>query len=335
MIDKVAVLSCTFYGNNAGRSGAGMYVTATSLVWNCTFSNNVSGSQGGGVYMSQNSVLSNCTIYANTASNANGSGAGAFITINSSVLQCRIVSNTALVGTGGGIFISKVGTVSNSYIQGNTALDGGGGLAIANTGTVYNCFVQNNSCGVGANIQGGGGIYVFAGSTNTINVIIRNCLISQNSSTTTRGGGGFYADAGGNYIQNCTIAGNSGGNDSGGMRNHFGRVLFENTIIYSNSAATHPNWNNESVTWFTNCCSTPTNGMSGTGNTANNPLFQDAVNGNYRVQKGSPCIDAGVNQDWMNNAVDLDGHQRLDRFLRRVDMGAYEFLPQGTMFSGR
>jgi len=35
----------------------------------------------------------------------------------------------------------------------------------------------------------------------------------------------------------------------------------------------------------------------------------------------------------MTGAVDLDGHSRIDRFSGVVDMGCYEYLPQGFMFS--
>ena len=44
--------------------------------------------------------------------------------------------------------------------------------------------------------------------------------------------------------------------------------------------------------------------------------------GNYRLCGNSPCINAGTNQDWMTNAVDLDGRQRIMQVT--VDMGAYE-----------
>jgi hypothetical protein len=36
----------------------------------------------------------------------------------------------------------------------------------------------------------------------------------------------------------------------------------------------------------------------------------------------------------MDGAVDLDGHQRLDPYSRIVDMGCYEYLPSGSMYSG-
>ena len=47
----------------------------------------------------------------------------------------------------------------------------------------------------------------------------------------------------------------------------------------------------------------------------------------YRLAQGSPCIDAGGNDDWMWNAGDLDGNPRVWRgksFLT-VDIGAYEY----------
>ncbi len=57
------------------------------------------------------------------------------------------------------------------------------------------------------------------------------------------------------------------------------------------------------------------------------------VAGNYRLNANSPCVNTGSNQDWMTNAVDLDGNRRIDRFSGRVDMGAYELFPKGTIFS--
>jgi hypothetical protein len=35
----------------------------------------------------------------------------------------------------------------------------------------------------------------------------------------------------------------------------------------------------------------------------------------------------------MNGAVDLDGHSRIDRFSGIVDMGAYEKIYEGTIYS--
>lgn len=72
--------------------------------------------------------------------------------------------------------------------------------------------------------------------------------------------------------------------------------------------------------------------MNGSGNIAADPKFADAANGNYRLTAASPCANAGLNQDWMAAAVDLDGRPRLDRFTRRVDIGCYEHHFRGAMF---
>jgi hypothetical protein len=71
----------------------------------------------------------------------------------------------------------------------------------------------------------------------------------------------------------------------------------------------------------------------GSGNITAYPEFIDPVANNYRLADGSPCINAGLNQEWMTDDVDLDGRQRLDRFTRQVDMGCYEYVWRGTMFN--
>jgi len=53
----------------------------------------------------------------------------------------------------------------------------------------------------------------------------------------------------------------------------------------------------------------------------NTPLFLDAAIGDYRLQSGSPCIDAGTNE--VVATTDLDGNARIVN--GTVDMGAYEY----------
>jgi hypothetical protein len=62
-------------------------------------------------------------------------------------------------------------------------------------------------------------------------------------------------------------------------------------------------------------------------------MFMNTNAGNYRLSQNSPCINAGLNQAWMDNASDLDGaHRRIDSFSHIVDMGCYEYLPSGSMY---
>ena len=79
-----------------------------------------------------------------------------------------------------------------------------------------------------------------------------------------------------------------------------------------------------------------TNGGSVSGNITNDPLFQDAAGGDYRLTPNSPCVNTGTNGSWtISLPTDRDGRRRVDFFSGKVDMGCYEYLFSGTMFRGR
>jgi len=63
----------------------------------------------------------------------------------------------------------------------------------------------------------------------------------------------------------------------------------------------------------------------GEGNISEDPQFvaPDGPDNDYRLSSGSPCIDGGVNEDWMWGAVDLDGNPRIlyGTFSLMVDIG--------------
>ena len=65
------------------------------------------------------------------------------------------------------------------------------------------------------------------------------------------------------------------------------------------------------------------------GNIDANPLFVNAAGGNFRLQAGSPCIDAGTNtgaptDDIEGNPRPIDGDGDT---IAVTDMGAYEYMP--------
>jgi len=136
-------------------------------------------------------------------------------------------------------------------------------------------------------------------------------------------------------VQNCTIVSNIAGNDGGGLYCYqTGSVV--NTIVYFNRALTGSNSNILNVgggMTHSNCCAAPTNGLIGSGNIETDPMFVDQNAGNFRLQGASPCVNRGLNQDWMTNAVDLGGLTRM-RY-GTVDIGAYETIYRGTIFTFR
>jgi hypothetical protein len=80
-----------------------------------------------------------------------------------------------------------------------------------------------------------------------------------------------------------------------------------------------------------NCCVFPlpaaTNGWA---NFTNDPAFVDFLNGDFRLQSNSPCINAGNNAP-VGSATDLDGNLRI--MGGTVDVGAYEFQNPASTIS--
>lgn len=324
-------------GNYATNFGGGVYAYAGRLI-NCRVGyNTMSGLYGAGIFIQQG-LIRGCTINNNSNSasgNCTGSGIQRHNSLPGSVceiLDCVIVSNSAgtLSGVGGGINLNG-GVVSNCFIAYNTALYGGGVYATRDATLnmpplIVNCIIQSN---------------YFRGFFLGANCEVRGCLVSGNWTSNAPGyyGGGLQIyNTTGNIVRSCTFVDNFAYN-GGGMRiTTASNNVFENCIIYSNrtTLTTYPDYyctaaSDSNV--VSHCCVSSTNGLlAGVGNTTNNPQMVDITGGNCRLQRLSPCVNAGLNQAWMADALDLDGNSRLDRFGRRVDMGCYEYVFQGTLF---
>ena len=119
----------------------------------------------------------------------------------------------------------------------------------------------------------------------------------------------YLAGDGGDTFTNCIIA-----------SNRLNASAVDNNIYMTTSA--------QSNSFYYSCSERLTNTVQ--GNITNGPVFENAASGDWRLRNGSPGIDAGTNEDWMATATDLNGRPRIDRFSRRVDMGAYEFMPAGA-----
>jgi len=258
-----------------------------------------------------------------------------------------ILNGNALYG--GGIVIGA-GTIRNSIIisnqcQSSSGAGGAGIYASANT-FICNSVISYNVASNAANCSGGG---IFSSG------VISNCIINANKvwGVNYGKGGGAYLNGGfiynslivGNYannwaggvavgtVINCTIISNTADSLGGGIM----QTKCLNSIIYFNICGSSSNYPSDAwaAPYATNCCIAPVTGLlvGSTNNTDLNPLFVDYVGGNYRLAPNSPCVNTGTNQNWMTNAVDLDNHSRIDRFSGIVDMGCFEYLPSGTMYS--
>ena len=181
-------------------------------------------------------------------------------------------------------------------------------------------------------------------ATGSVQVVVRNCLIAGNKLTgiwTYWGAGLYLAGDGGATpgpspldvrVESCTIVDNDSEDYFGGMNMRPSGVQVWNTIVASNRAVTYPDLSDvaANIAPFHYSCS-PALSNVGNRNITDSPSFADGA-GNWRLSRNSPCITAGTNRnDGMVGAVDLDGRERIDRFSGRVDMGAYEYVPVGTL----
>ena len=206
----------------------------------------------------------------------------------------------ALGGTGAGVWSDGQGVISNCVVTGNIAASGAG----VQGGTLWRCTIRQNE----ADTHGSG----VSGAT------LYNCLVVSNVSYRGHLLGGAADDC---TLWNCTVAGNTGG----GVYNSD----LWNCIAVDNTGGNTGVYDVEDIyAQFTCASDLPLSDLgSDYGNITNAPLFVNEAAGDFRLVAGSPCINAGMNQDWMIGALDLASLPRIAS--GTVDMGAYEFQSTG------
>jgi len=119
------------------------------------------------------------------------------------------------------------------------------------------------------------------------------------------------------------VVGNSAAYYNGGVGGCCSTLT--NCIIYYNTIPSPP----DSIQTAYNSC-VPTAPYYGTGNITNASIFVDSVDGDFRLQSNSPCINAGYNAS-ATATTDLTGNPRIAG--GTVDIGAYEFQSPASVLS--
>ena len=270
-------------GDEGYGKGGGIYCEAASpTITGCTVTENEVDWSGGGIYCTwcSSPLITQCVISGNVA---DGNGGGVYVSAASApvIEHCRISDNHA-AGPGGGLYCYESSpTIVNCCIQENTAGGGGGIYLQESFATITNCRITGNSVFVYL-FGSGGGIRVYDSV-----VTIANCLLWDNAGDF---GGGIATAFSVTEITNCTITENRASLEGGGVHCN-GATAMSSSILWGNEASFGPE------VWGCPCDDIMFSDVEGQceegiGNIDGDPLFFDDTF--FRLDAGSPCIDAGV-----------------------------------------
>ncbi len=306
--------------NNTAFLGGGVYLenaTNITLENNIFAENSVSGSdsQGGGLFLEQpTNVIVELNRFEQNITIGTHSDGGALVHTNTDpadlvVRNNHFEANEVQGSTGYGGAMRGHAIVSNNMFLNNQSPRGGGAIH-GNFMTVENNIFEGNSSALG------GALYM-GGST------IVNNIFKQNSATT---GGAIWASRNEGIILNNTIYDNQANSGSAIWFNYTDTPMLRNNIIVNNQGG-------RALDGYT----PPENGLA-YNNVWNNsggnydftippldlsvdPLFVDAVSGDFHLQNDSPMIDAGDPENYPD--IDFDNEFRFAG--SAPDIGADEY----------
>ncbi len=341
--NQLTVRRCRFENNVAPDDGGAIVFSDNDLlIEDSVFLNNgtqgsTSQSAGGAIQSVRgNVVLRRCTFTGNDAHYAGGALHIADSDARYQIEDCVFDSNTAVFGGAIWWVSGAEGDVYDTLFDGNTASQDGGGVYHNSSPATYTrcTFVNNKTEGPIA--DDGGAMYIVGETSNE--VVATSCLFTNNTANSS-GGAILLVSGPDSQFLNCTIFGNTAlgafsGSGGGGVDTSGAGATgrFRNCIVRGN---TPDQFDGPADLDHSNV----EGGGAGTSVTDADPMFFDAIAGDFRLMDGSPSVDAG-NAGFFNSQSDprdLDGNPRAVTSSETptgqsimglfVDQGAYEFQP--------
>ncbi|MCR5645508.1 MAG: right-handed parallel beta-helix repeat-containing protein [Bacteroidales bacterium] len=333
-------------GHITSGSGAGAWIRKQCKLNHCQIRNNTINCSsnihvyGAGVRNS-GGVIEDCMVYGNAiqhsgSSSYYGYGGGVYANQEAAILNCEIYNNSnnssSSKNYGGGVYAYGAVNISGCVVRNNSVSGYGGGLNLyGNSSSTYtivkDCRIENNE-----STNNGGGVVSYYAK-------LFNCLIANNTVTTSgKNSGGVAADYY-SYITNCDIVNNaifSSGSGAGVYVSN--TATMTNTVVWGNRAGSSASnvYNNSNLTTY-NCA--VEGGWSGNNNVALasantgsllSPAFtaptagagKEYSGGDWTLQDGSFLVNRGLNTATDLPEFDLAGNARIQQGV--VDIGAYE-----------
>jgi hypothetical protein len=329
------ITDCIVRDNTAERFGGGICVRirntkdAPCLIEHCKILNNKVTDfvhtdypfGGGGLYVDNRTTVRGCLIQGNSAAQRGG---GLYIHNGSSVIENCIVTENRAFGKrrrnpnghgsmeegGGGAYCDFGGRLRGCVFYKNHADKIGGGAVLSTGARAKNCTFVANTAGIS-----GGGVQTL-GVASMFNVIahdnLRVVVVKDAVKDAVKGAPAksepddayvshyYHVDVhqlmlGKVNFRHCCI---------GVTKKHATKYRF----YLGRTAGYDPK---QYKTYLTEVSPV-----------TKQPGFVDAAGHNYALVSGSPCLNAGLNEDWMAASKDLAGNARLSG--KTVDVGAYE-----------
>lgn len=287
----VTISDVTIQNGYSSGSGGGISVLDSLSLTNSIVSGNTSEESGGGIYLVGNDLtLTDSVVSGNTAFN----GGGVNISSGDALVTGTTISSNTATADGGGIVSSGYLTFIKGTVSGNATGNRGGGLYLYGSASgITNSTVNGNTALIG------GGIVASSWAQ------ITNTTVSGN--TAVDSGGGIVKSFGDTaWIVNSTVSNNiADSGDGGGVVNTGGVLNLANTIVAANSDANgDPECFGALTSFGHNLIETVSSGCSIGGDGTGNIVGQEAnlgpltinppgTNQTHAIFAGSPAIDAG------------------------------------------
>jgi predicted outer membrane repeat protein len=292
---QVQLRRCRFENNGAqGRGGAIYAVSSDVNMAECILRQNVSaGGEGGGVY-AQASALDCQNVVWHKNRTLDGHGGGLYVVESGATLRgCLFTANVAGAGIGnphrgGGIYAtSNHGLlVEDGFFSDNRSAGGAGAYSNSAGASFVRCRFEYNFSDHGQALDGNGAGLLAHAPASAVRCSFRGNVANSQGPGGCSGGGVFGA-----ALVHCVLTGNS----VGGVLPPYPGAAASNCTL-SNCIV----WDNQtqgaaSILGGTSAAtfSLVQGGFPGPGNFSADPLWWNPPQGDFGLQAGSPCIDAG------------------------------------------